>query len=106
MLVVLCAGILAAPAVVVEAIKLLESGMAESYDAIWVTMCSEETQLARLMETRGLSREDALVRIRAQAPQAEKVLRADVVVDTDGTLAATRAQVEVAWTDLQRHLDR
>ena len=96
----------AAPAVVVEAIKLLESGMAESYGAIWVTTCSEETQLARLMETRGLSREDALVRIRAQAPQAEKVHRADIVVDTEETLAATRAQVEVAWTDLQRHLDR
>ncbi|MCD6286351.1 MAG: dephospho-CoA kinase [Anaerolineae bacterium] len=95
-----------ATAVVVEAIKLLESGMAESYDALWVTTCSEETQLARLMETRGLSREDALVRIRAQAPQAEKALRADVVVDTDVTLAATRAQVEAAWADLQHHLDR
>jgi len=95
-----------APAVVVEAIKLLESGMAESYDAIWVTTCSEETQLARLMEMRRLSREDALARIGAQAPQAEKVLRADVVVDTEGTLAATRVQVEAAWADLQRHLDR
>jgi len=93
-----------APAVVVEAIKLLESGMAESYDAIWVTTCSEETQLARLMETRGLSGEDALVRVRAQAPQAEKVLCADVVVDTDGTMAATRAQVDTAWADIQRRL--
>jgi len=95
-----------ATAVVVEAIKLLESGMAESYDAIWVTTCSEETQLVRLMETRGLSREDALARIRAQAPQAEKVLRADVVVDTEGTLASTRVQVEAAWADLQRRLAR
>ena len=95
-----------AMAVVVEAIKLLESGMAESSDAIWVTTCSEEVQLARLMEPRGLSREDALVRIRAQAPQAEKVLRADVVVDTEGTLAETRAQVEAAWAEFRRHLDR
>jgi dephospho-CoA kinase len=95
-----------ATAVAVEAIKLLESGMAESYDAIWVTTCSEETQRARLMENRGLSREDALVRIRAQAPQAEKVLRADVVVDTDGTMAETRAQVEAAWAKFRRHLDR
>jgi len=96
----------AAPAVVVEAIKLLESGMADSYDAIWVTTCSEETQLVRLMGTRGLSRDDALARIGAQAPQAEKVLRADVVVDTDGTLAETRAQVEAAWANSRRHLDR
>lgn len=93
-----------APTVVVEAIKLLESGMANAYDAIWVTVCSEETQLTRLMETRGLSRDDALIRRRAQAPQAEKVARADVVIDTDGTLAETRAQVEAAWADLQCHL--
>ena len=78
--------------------------MANAYDAIWVTVCSEETQLTRLMETRGLSRDDARIRLRAQAPQAEKVARADVVIDTDGTLAETRAQVEAAWADLQRHL--
>ncbi len=59
----------AARVIVVEAIKLLESGMADTYDAIWVTTCSEATQLARLMEGRGLSREAALARIHAQPPR-------------------------------------
>ncbi len=42
-----------ASVVVVEAIKLLESGMADAYEAIWVTTCSEDTQLRRLMQGRG-----------------------------------------------------
>jgi dephospho-CoA kinase len=89
-----------APVVVVEAIKLLESGMAASYEAIWVTVCAEVTQVTRLMESRGLSREAALQRIRAQPPQSHKMAAADLVIRTDGPLEATRAQVEVAWADL------
>jgi dephospho-CoA kinase len=86
-----------AQVVVVEAIKLLESGMAETYDAVWVTTCAEETQVARLMTTRGLTRETALQRIQAQPPQAEKIARAGVVIDTNGTLEQTREQVVTAW---------
>ncbi len=85
-----------APVVVVEAIKLLESGMAASYEAIWVATCDASTQLARLMSERDLSRAEARQRIEAQPPQEEKIARADVVIDTDCTLAETRAQVEAA----------
>ncbi|MFP4345503.1 MAG: dephospho-CoA kinase [Anaerolineales bacterium] len=86
-----------APVVVVEAIKLLESGMAERYHALWVTACPPEVQLERLMEGRGLSREDARERIRAQPPQSEKVARADIIIDTGETLEETRAQVLRSW---------
>ncbi len=86
-----------APVVVVEAIKLLESGMADHYDAIWVTTCSELIQRARLVELRGMSRQDAEARIRAQNPQALKLAQADVVIETEGTLAQTRSQVRAAW---------
>jgi dephospho-CoA kinase len=89
-----------AAVVVVEAIKLLESGMAETYDAIWVTTCSPETQLERLVRTRPLSHEAALARIRSQPPQDEKTAQADVVINTEGSLAATRAQVAAAWRAL------
>jgi dephospho-CoA kinase len=87
--------------VVVEAIKLLESGMAETYEAIWVTACSEVIQRERLMRLRGLTSEVASTRIQAQPPQEEKAARADVVIHTDGSLAETRAQVLAAWEALQ-----
>jgi dephospho-CoA kinase len=86
--------------VVVEAIKLLESGMAEDYDAIWVTTCPEEIQLERLVEIRKLERDDALCRLRAQSPQDEKIRRADVVIDTSGSIERTYAQVWEAWQHL------
>ena len=88
---------LRAQVVVVEAIKLLETGMADSYDAIWVTTCPETVQLARLIGIRKLHREDALRRLRAQPRQADKLAHADVVINTAGSLEETRAQVVEAW---------
>ena len=86
-----------APVVVIEAIKLLETGMADRYDVIWVTTCSEATQRSRLMTLRGLSREEADARIRAQTAQTLKLAQADVVIETNGTLVQTRDQVRAAW---------
>lgn len=87
----------AAPVVVYEAVKLMESGMADACDAVWVVTCPREVQVERLMRTRGLSRAEAELRIAAQPPQEEKIARADVVIDNGGTWAATRQQVEQAW---------
>ncbi len=94
-----------APVVVVEAIKLLESGVADDYDAIWVTTCPETAQVKRLMKSRHLTREEALRRIHAQPPQVEKLARADVVIDTRGSLAETRAQVIAAWEAIKMSTD-
>ncbi len=86
--------------VVVEAIKLIESGMAEGFDALWVTTCPFEEQVRRLMADRGLTRQEAELRVRAQPPQEAKIARADIVISTDGSLEETRAQVEAAWQAL------
>lgn len=83
--------------VVVEAIKLLETGMADCYEAIWVTNCPEGMQLDRLVKIRKIPTEVALQRLRAQPSQKLKIARADVVIDTSGSLEATRAQVQQAW---------
>ncbi len=88
------------PVVVVEAIKLIESGMADTFDALWVTTCPAEEQVRRLMADRGLSRRDAEQRVRAQPPQEAKIARADIVISTDGSLEETRTQVEAAWRAL------
>jgi dephospho-CoA kinase len=94
-----------AEVVVVEAIKLLEAGMTGSCDAIWVTVCPAEERVRRLVEERGMASADARQRVAAQPPQSEKVARADVVIDTDVSLAATRAQVEAAWMRLKPALE-
>ncbi len=95
MLEVVAARVAAATAdvVMIEAIKLLEAGMAAGYDSVWVTACRPEQQIQRIMEQRGLSRAEAEQRVRAQPLQEEKIARADVVIDTSGTLSWTREQV-------------
>jgi dephospho-CoA kinase len=89
------------PVVVVEAIKLIEAGWHRAYDALWVVTCSKEQQLERLMRTRKLSQEEALLRIEAQPPQEDKVALADVVIDNSGDLKETREQVEQEWERLR-----
>jgi len=92
------------PVVVIDAIKLLESGLAGMCHAIWVVTCPQAQQVERLMRTRGLSKEEALLRIQAQPPQEEKVRLANVVIDNSGDLSTTWRQVKEAWERVQRAL--
>ena len=83
--------------VVIEVIRLFEGGYAERCDQVWVTDCPREMQIARLMTSRGMSAAEATQRVDAQPPQAEKVARADVVIDTSHSLDDMRRQVDDAW---------
>jgi dephospho-CoA kinase len=93
-------GVSSAAVVVVEAIKLIESGMAAVYDSVWVVTCTREQQIRRIVAQRGLSWEEAEQRVQAQPPQAEKIAHADVVIDNSGPLSRTREQVHAAWERL------
>lgn len=86
--------------IVIEAIKLLESGLAEKSDSIWTTYTPPDQQLERLVTKRGMSRESALQRIQAQPPQDAKVAAADVVIRNDGSFDNTWTQVVAAWNRL------
>jgi dephospho-CoA kinase len=44
-----------------------------------------DVQIERLMRRDGISRDEALARIRAQTPQSEKIARADYLISTSGT---------------------
>jgi dephospho-CoA kinase len=90
----------AASVVVVEAIKLIEAGMADAYDSVWVTICQREQQIQRIVNERGLSWAEADQRVRAQPPQEEKIAHADVVIDNSRSLSQTRGQVQAAWEHL------
>ena len=92
-----------AAVVVVEAIKLIESGMvAQLCDALWVVTAPRAMQIRRLMEQRGLGYEDAVLRVDAQPPQEAKVAQANVVIHNDGSLDDTRQQVIEAWLEIGR----
>lgn len=86
--------------VVVEAIKLLEGELASACHQVWVTRCDRQKQLERLRVCRGMETAAAALRIKAQAPQEEKIALADVVIDTSGLMSDTQAQFDVAWSRL------
>jgi dephospho-CoA kinase len=76
---------------VVEAALIFEAGFNKELDRVVVCWCRPEQQLERL-EERGLSRENARLRIAAQMPVDEKRRLADEVIDCSGTIEDTERQ--------------
>jgi dephospho-CoA kinase len=77
-----------------EASLLVESGRDKELDGLIVVTASPATQIARVGARDGLREEDVRARMRAQLPQEDKVRLATHVIDNDGDLAATEAQVD------------
>ena len=72
---------------------LFEKGLEKLCDRVWCACIPRETQLARLMERDGFTREEAEARLRSQLPAEEKAARADVVIDTSGPIDYTKEYV-------------
>ena len=85
------------PVAVIEAIKLLEGDLLNICDSIWVTYAPQVVQIERLTRKRNISREEALQRIHAQAPQEEKIAAANVVIRNIGSYDDLWNQVSQAW---------
>jgi dephospho-CoA kinase len=83
-----------AVAVIIEAIKLIEGGLAAQCDEVWVVTCDPIVQRARLIG-RGTSEKDAAQRMAAQGDLAERIGPAATrTIDTSGDEAETRKLVE------------
>ncbi|RFA09372.1 dephospho-CoA kinase [Subtercola boreus] len=90
-------------AIVVYDVPLLLEATRRPYDFEFVIVVSaeEETRVRRLIELRGMSEVDARSRIGSQATEAERLAVADTVIDSNGTLGETRAQVDALWETLK-----
>ncbi|MCE1253024.1 MAG: dephospho-CoA kinase [Anaerolineae bacterium] len=83
--------------IVIEAIKLIETGMFKEYDSLWVTSVSPSVQITRLVKDRKMNEADARQRIAAQSSQEQKIALANVVIDNNGSFTQTWQQVSAAW---------
>lgn len=84
------------PIVALEAIRLVEADYPALLDEVWLVTCDPAVQLERL-GSRGLAAADASARTAAQATLVDRVRPvATRVIDTSGSLAATRAAVDTA----------
>lgn len=64
------------------------------FDEIWLVYVDRETQIRRLMDRDGISREYAEKKINSQISVEEKRKKADVIIDNSGTLEETFKKVE------------
>lgn len=88
-----------APAIAIEAIKLVEGGLAEMCDEVWLVTCDPDRQLERLL-ARGSDEAEAAQRIAAQDDPAGRLRPAATrVIDTSGDKEETRRRVLEAWSD-------
>ena len=79
---------------------LFETGMDALCDETWCLSLDENKQIERVIERDGLSRAEALARIRSQMPLEEKERRATVVIRTNRSIEATRAELSALLRDL------
>lgn len=86
--------------VAVDAVKLVQSGMSELCDRVWLVDCGSAQQLTRLIERNGLSVAEARSRVAAQPSLGPVRERADLTINNSGEIAETHRQVEKAWREL------
>lgn len=95
----------AAPAgtVIVEDIPLLvETGQAGRFDRVLVVQAPLEERVRRMVSERGMSREDALGRISAQASDEERAAAATDLIDNSGSREELVWAVDRFWESVRR----
>jgi dephospho-CoA kinase len=90
---------------IVEAALILEAGAADRFDRLIVVTCDPEQRAARFAARQKVdletARKEVARRMAAQLPDAEKVKKAQFVIDNSGPLEHTSQQVTQVWKELQ-----
>jgi dephospho-CoA kinase len=87
-------------AVIVYDVPLLVEASADrqmNFDLVVVVHADLDKRIARLMQLRGMTREEATHRVNSQATDTERLAIADVVIDSNGTLEHTIEQADELW---------
>ncbi|NCO67045.1 MAG: dephospho-CoA kinase [Nitrospirae bacterium CG_4_10_14_0_8_um_filter_41_23] len=91
--------------VIIIAVPLLyERGYEDRFDRTITVYSKEETALNRL-EKDGITRKEALLRLKAQLPINEKIKRSDFVIDNNGTIEETMEQVKIICKKLLKEAE-
>ena len=88
--------------VIIEAALIVEKGgLKDLIEKLIVVTSDEVSQIERLTERNGFSKEEALSRINSQMPTSEKVKHADYIIDNSGTTSETENQVKKLWHEIR-----
>jgi dephospho-CoA kinase len=85
--------------VVIEIPLLYEKGYEGKFDRT-ITVFSDEEKALKRLEKNGISNENAMKRLQSQLPIEEKNRKCDFIIDNNGTLEETMAQVTKIYSKL------
>ena len=74
---------------------LYEAGFEDIFDKVLLICIDEEIQLNRLMDRNHYTKEEAIVRINSQIPQADKINKADYVIYNNSSVKELEQQVKL-----------
>ena len=78
---------------------LIEGEWYTIMDEVWLVYVNESTQIERLMNRNGFTKEDALARIKSQMRLDDKRPYADVIIDNNGTPLDLKEQLDTIWNE-------
>lgn len=74
---------------------LFETGFDEMFDKIIFVKTDDNIRLERLMKRNNFTKEEALLRMNAQLPQEEKILKSDFVIDNNSDFNNLEEQTSI-----------
>ena len=83
--------------IVLEAAVLFEAGWQDIGDEVWVNIIERPLAIARALQRDNLPQAALERRLDAQLSNAERIARADVVIDNNGAPEAMLAQLRQHW---------
>lgn len=83
--------------VVLEAAILIEANWTPLVNQVWVTVASEDNVVKRVQARNNFTEEQIRARIRSQTSDDVRTARADVVIDTNGTIDDVVTKVKELW---------
>jgi len=91
--------------VILDIPLLIETQTQRDLSEVVVVYAPEHIQIKRLMQRDGISKADALARVRSQMPIEEKKDKATIVIDNSGTRENTRTQTLKIFQQLKDKLN-
>ena len=83
---------------------LFELDYGDWFNEVWLVVLNEDQQIGRLMARNSYSFDQAQKRIAAQLPLAKKIRLADQLIDNNGSLEETYAQLDQQLEQLKAQL--